>query len=165
MRKLLSILIVFSVLWSCKKTESAPSETTGEELVFQYQKLPQKASINPEATTIVETWEEFKALNTSMDVLYKATNTEDLALAIEDLIEKEKKLEAGQYPELFDNFQLKSRQRVLRTYLYKVKAAILENQPPTEPTVQMMDAYNAMRNQLNVIVNSQLDKKLILDEE
>lgn len=165
MRKLLGILVVFSVLWSCKKTEPAPSETSGEELAFNYQKLPQKANINPEATAIVETWEEFKALNTSMDVLYKATNNEDLALAIDDLIEKEKNMEAGQYPELFNTFQVKSRQLVLRTYLYKTKAAILENQPTTEPAVQMLDAYNAIRTQLNVIVNSQLDKNLILDEK
>lgn len=165
MRKLLSILIVFSVLWSCKKTEPTPSETIGEKLAFNYQKLPPKADINPEATAIVETWEEFKALNTSMDVLYKATNNEDLALAIDDLIEKEKNMETGQHPELFNTFQVKSRQLVLRTYLYKTKAAILENQPTTEPTVQMLEAYNAIRKQLNVIVNSQLDKQLILDEK
>lgn len=165
MRKLLGILLVFSVVWGCKKTGPTPTETDGEELVFNYQKMPQKSNMNPDATAIVETWDEFKALNSSVDVLYKATNNEDLALAIDDLIEKEKDLEVGKYPELFDNFQVKSRQRVLRTYLYKVKAAILENQPTTEPTVQMLDVYNAMRKQLNVIMNSQLDKKLILDEE
>lgn len=70
----------------------------------------------------------------------------------------------GEYPELFDTFQVKSRQRVLRTFLYKTKASILENQPTTEPTVKVLDAYNSMRKQLNVIMNSQLDKKLILDE-
>lgn len=165
MRKLLGILLVFSVVWGCKKTGPTPTETDGEELVFNYQKMPQKSSMNPDATAIVETWEEFKALNSSVDVLYKATNNEDLALAIDDLIEKEKDLEVGKYPELFDNFQVKSRQRVLRTYLYKVKAVILENQPTTEPTIQMLEAYNAMRKQLNVIMNSQLDKNLILDEE
>lgn len=164
MQKFFCALIFFSVLWGCKKTEPSTSGTNLGEIEFNYQKMPQKSNINQEATAIVETWPEFKALNASMDVLYKATNNEDLALAIDDLIEKEKDLEAGKYPELFDNFQVKSRQRVLRTYLYKVKAAILENQPTTEPTVQMLEAYNAMRKQLNVIMNSQLDKKLILDE-
>ncbi|WP_108424001.1 hypothetical protein [Flagellimonas amoyensis] len=165
MRKLLGILLLFSVLLGCKKTGTATEETAGEELAFNYQKLPQKAVINEKATAIVETWDEFKALNTSMDVLYKATNNEDLSLAIDDLIEKEKAMEAGQYPELFDTFQVKSRQMVLRTYLYKTKAAILEKQPTTEPAVQMLDAYNAIRKQFNVIMNSQFDVKLILDEE
>lgn len=126
--------------------------------------MPEKVSINPDATAIVEEWQQFKDLNASMDVLYKATNNEDLALAIDDLIEKEKKMADGEYPELFDTFQVKSRQRVLRTFLYKTKASILENQPTTEPTVKVLDAYNSMRKQLNVIMNSQLDKKLILDE-
>lgn len=166
MRKLLGILLVIVVLSGCKKSpESTTQEVDMTELEFQYQKMPDKAPINPEATTIVDGWEEFKAFNASMDVLYRATNNEDLALAIDDLIEKEKNLNEGNYPELYDNFQIKSRQQVIRTYLYKVKATISENQPTTEPTVQMLEAYNALRKQFNVIVNSQLDKKLILDEQ
>lgn len=165
MRKLLVILLVFSVFTGCKKTLDQSTESVNTEgLEFNYQKMPEKAAINAGATKIVEGWEEFKAFNESIDVLYKATNNEDLALAIDDLIEKEKKLENGEYPELFNAFQIKSRQRVIRTYLYKVKASIMENQPTTEPTIQMLQAYNAMRRQFNVIVNSQLDKKLIMDE-
>ncbi|MCB0371778.1 MAG: hypothetical protein KDD31_02080 [Muricauda sp.] len=166
MRKLLVILFVIPMVWGCKKAQEPVADTAAlDELEFNYKKMPSKAPINPEATAIIEGWEEFKAFNTSMDVLYKATNNEDLALAIDDLIEKEKSLEEGNYPELFNTFQIKSRQRVVRTYMYKVKASIMENQPTTEPTVQMLEAYNAMRKQFNVIVNSQLDKNLILDEE
>ena len=165
MRKLLVVLIVFSVLGGCRKTDEGTTENSGgEELAFEYQKMPERATINSEAAKIIEGWEEFKEFNASIDVLYKAINNEDLALAIDDLIEKEKELNKGHYPELFDTFQIKSRQQVVRTYLYKVKASILENQPTTEPTVDMLQAYNAMRKQFNVIVNSQLDKKLILDE-
>lgn len=166
MRKLFGILVVMVVLLGCRNSpESTTQEVDKMVLEFQYQKMPDKAPINPEATAIVEGWEEFKAFNASMDVLYRATNNEDLALAIDDLIEKEKNLNEGNYPELYDNFQIKSRQQVIRTYLYKTKAAISENQPTTEPTVQMLEAYNALRKQFNVIVNSQLDKKLILDEQ
>lgn len=164
MQKLLGILIFLSILGACKKVEKTTAEVENQDLEFNYQKMPDKIGINPEATAIVEKWEEFKALNSSIDVLYKSTNNEDLALAIDDLIEKEKNMADGEYPELFDTFQVKSRQRVLRTFLYKVKASILENQPTTEPTIAVLDAYNDIRRQLNVLVNSQLDKKLILDE-
>lgn len=164
MRKLLSILIMISVLSGCKKAEKTTAEVDTEALEFNYQKMPDKSNINPDATAIVENWQQFKDLNASVDVLYKATNNEDLALAIDDLIEKEKNMANGKYPEPFDTFQVKSRQTVMRTFLYKVKASILENQPTTEPTVKVLEAYNDMRNQLNVIMNSQLDKKLILDE-
>ena len=164
MQKLLGILIFLSILGACKKVEKTTAEVENQDLEFNYQKMPDKIGINPEATAIVEEWEEFKALNASIDVLYKATNNEDLALAIDDLIEKEKKMADGTYPELFDTFQVKSRQRVLRTFLYKAKASIQENQPTTQPVVEALEAYNNMRKQLNVIMNSQLDKKLILDE-
>ncbi|MBO0331178.1 hypothetical protein [[Muricauda] lutisoli] len=164
MRKLLGILVLFLVFGACKKTEKTTAVVENADLEFNYQKMPDKIGINPEATAIVEKWEEFKALNSSIDVLYKSTNNEDLALAIDDLIEKEKNMADGEYPELFDTFQVKSRQRVLRTFLYKVKASILENQPTTEPTIAVLEAYNNIRRQLNVLVNSQLDKKLILDE-
>ena len=164
MRKLLGILILIGVLNGCKKAEKTTVQVDGEALEFNYQKMPEKAEMNSEAVAIVEDWPQFKDLNSSIDVLYKATNNEDLALAIDDLIEKEKDLAAGKYPEPFDTFQLKSRQTVMRTFLYKVKASIMENQPTTEPTIKVLEAYNAMRTQLNVIMNSQLDKKLILDE-
>jgi len=164
MRKLLVLVVITSYLLGCKKTDTVATTTQNDDLEFNYQKMPDKAAINPDAAALVENWGEFNALNASIDVLYKATNNEDLALAVDDLIEKEKKLETGKYPELFDSFQVKSRQRVLRTYLYKVKASILDNQPTTEPTIQMLEAYNALRKQLNVIMNSQLDKKIILDE-
>ncbi|MEZ4810155.1 MAG: hypothetical protein R2819_07320 [Allomuricauda sp.] len=165
MRKLLYTAIVFSALLGCREKQEIASNDSGEDVVFNYQKMPERFTINPEASAIVEGWEEFKKFNESVDVLYRATNNEDLILAIDDLIEKEKLLAKGTYPELFDTFQVKSRQRVIRTYLYKVKSHILEKQDTTQPTIEMLEAYNAMRKQLNVIVNSQLDKKLILDEE
>ncbi|MCK0160946.1 hypothetical protein [Allomuricauda sp. F6463D] len=164
MQKLLGILILFSVLVACKQVEEPTAQIESQQLEFDYQKMPDKIEINTEATDIVEDWGQFKDLNASIDVLYKATNNEDLALAIDDLIEKEKKMSAGKYPELFDSFQIKSRQRVLRTFLYKAKASILENQPTTESIMEVLKAYNDIRKQLNVIVNSQLDKELILDE-
>ncbi|MFD2100522.1 hypothetical protein [Flagellimonas iocasae] len=164
MRKLLGVLVVFCILLGCKKKEETAQETETVNLEFQIQKMPSKLPINPEATAIVRNWKEFSTFNVSIDVLYKATNNEDLSLAIDDLIEKEKKMAEGKYPELFDTFQVKSRQQVMKTYLYKVKASILENQETTQPTIEMLEAYNALRKQFNVIVNSQLDKELILDE-
>ena len=164
MQKLLGILVLIALLSACKKAKEAPVEVNTEELEFNYQKMPEKFDINAEAAAIVADWPQFKDLNSSIDVLYKATNKEDLALAIDDLIEKEKKLAEAKYPDLFDTYQIKSRQMVMRTFLYKVKASIMENQPTTAPAIKVLEAYNSMRKQLNVIMNSQLDKKLILDE-
>ncbi len=165
MRKLSCIILVFVTLLSCKGDGSDTQNIADGELPFNYQKMPKKLTMNSEATTLVEEWAEFKALSSSLDVLYRARNNEDLILAIDDLIEKEKLLEKAVYPELFDKMQIKSRQRVFKTYLLKVKASILNNRDSTEPTIEMLEAYNAFRKQFNVLVNSQLDKNLILNEE
>lgn len=164
MRKLSCILIFFMVFLGCKKNGDSSSDIGNDELVFNYQKMPKKLTINPKATVIVEEWPEFKKLSSSVDVLYRAKNNEDLILAIDDLIEKEKLLEKGTYPEAFDKFQIKSRQRVFKTYMLKVKSSVLDNRDATQPTIEMLEAYNAFRKQFNVLVNSQLDTKLILNE-
>ncbi len=165
MRKLCYCIAVLLLLMACKNNNGTPDETQDEELAFNYQKMPKKLDLNPEATKLVEDWVEFKTLSSSFDVLYRARNNEDLILAIDDLIEKEKLLAASTYPGVLDDFQIKSRQRVLKTYFLKVKASILNNHDATEPTIEMLEAYNAFRRQFNVVLNSQLDEKLILDEE
>ena len=142
----------------------SPDQNSLDTLEFDYQKMPKRTGINPEATEILNEWSEFQDFNSSFNVLYKATNNEDLVLAIDEIIKKEEELAKSEYPETFDEFQIKSRQRVVKTYLFKVKASIVNNAETTEPTIEMIKAYNALRAQLNVLVNSQLDKKLILDE-
>lgn len=165
MRKLLCILVVFTAIMGCKETTDKNQDSAYQELIFDYQKMPKKAGLNAEAAETVEKWPEFRAFDGSFDVLYRAKNNEDLILAIDDLIDKENLLVKSQYPKEFDELQIKSRQRVVRTYLLKVKSHILNNSETTKPTIEMITAYNALRTQLNVIVNSQLDKKLILDEQ
>jgi len=164
MRKLSWISLLLMVLLGCKKKEDAAQDVEVEELVFNYQKMPKKLAINPEAMPLLEEWDEFKALTASFDVLYKAKNNEDLILALEDLLEKEGLLAKSEYPAIFDDFRIKSRQRVLKTYLLKAKSSVLEHRDTTEPTIETLNAYNAFCKQFNVIVNSQLDKNLILDE-
>lgn len=163
MRKLFGLLIALILLGGCKKSAGPATVQTNDTLQLEYQRMPEKLPLSPDSGPKVEAWEEFMALGKSMDVLYRATNNEDLALAVDDLIEKEKELAIGEYPEAFDTQSVKSRQLVLRTYLYKLKASIMENQPTTGPTIQMLEAYNAIRKQLNLIVKTQLDRKLILD--
>lgn len=161
MQKLLVPLLVLSLTTGCKKTVEVSTDLPTDTLEFQYQKMPEKVQFDPETATLVEDWEEFMAFGNEMEVLYKATNNEDLILAVDELIKKEKVLETGTYPEIFNDFRVKSRQLVVRTYLYKLKASLAERQPSTEPTLEMLDAYNALRKQLNLIVRTRLDDKLL----
>ena len=86
-----------------------------------------------------------------------------MALTIDDLIEKQKELVASEYPEKFDIPQIKSRQKVFRTYILKIKGDLYYYQNPEESIMQMFEAYNAFRNQFNVVVNNTLDTNLILE--
>lgn len=161
MRIVLEILLIFALLWSCKRGEEASQSQQPKTPIFQLQNRVPKFPLNPKATALVETWEAFVALEKSVDVLYKARSTEDAILAIDDLIEKESLLAQSSYPERFNTLPIKSRQRVVRTYLYKVKFSLLENQPATAAAVEMLQAYNALRRQFNSIVNNVLDSTLL----
>ena len=92
MQKLTCLIFLTIVLVGCKDGEKTTVEDTSQVQYFEYQKLPKKLEVNPEATAILNDWEEFKAFTGSLDVLYRATNNEDLSLAIDDLLEKEKDL-------------------------------------------------------------------------
>ncbi|TAI47285.1 hypothetical protein [Flagellimonas allohymeniacidonis] len=165
MQKLTCLIFALALFVGCKDKKQTTVENTSDTVYFEYQKMPKKLEINPEVAAILEEWEEFKAFSNSLDVLYRATNNEDLSLAIDDLLEKEKEWGKGTYPEIFDTFQVKSRQRVLRTCMLKVKASIINKTDTTQPTIEMIEAFNIIRKQFNIIMNSQLDTKLILDAE
>ncbi len=164
MERIILLVLVCTGFISCreKKPELVSNDTNSYELSTE--KWPEKLVINAEAQNILKEWSEFNALETSFDALYTVSNREDLSLDIEDLIEKQKALEASEYPDTFDRPQVKSRQKVFKTYMLKVKGDLFYRKDPQESVLQMINAYNAFRNQFNVIVNNTLDTDLILEE-
>ncbi|MEM1337001.1 MAG: hypothetical protein AAF717_05180 [Bacteroidota bacterium] len=165
MRKFVVFLAAFMLLSGCKNEgeQEGNSEQAAED--FSFRNMPKGVPIQQEALQILEDWQEYKGLEESFSVLKRASNTEDLELAIDDLIEKEAILAKGEYPVPFDQLQFKSRQRVLRTFLLKIKGNLEDRQDVEQAVVQMLEAYNAMKMQFNILTSSTLDKKLILDEE
>ena len=164
MQKLLIYFVLIGVVFGCKK-EVKPEVVDNSATQFvSFQNTPDTQKINLQAEGVLSAWPEFQALQNSFEVMYRAENNEDLVLAIDDLIEKEKGLRESTYPETFNKEQIKSRQKVLRTFLLKVKASLAESTDINEPIKQMLIARNAFRNQFNRIVSNKLDTKLILDE-
>ena len=129
------------------------------------QDFPEIIEIAPEVAVLMEDWEAYTAMETSFAVLKRATNTEDLKLAIDDLIEKEKALADSDYPSDFDKLQIKSRQQVFRTFLFKVKGNLMDNRAVDEGMEEMINAYNSYKNQFNILSGKVLDPKLILNEK
>ena len=146
---------VFILLGSCKQQENIAAVEEKAEVFFSVDSIPKPKELNEE---------EFIGLENTFESLYRVANREDLVLVIEDLIEKQKTLEASTYPATFDIPQIKSRQKVFKTYILKTKGNLEYRDGTKGSTIEMIEAYNAFRNQFNVIVNSRLDTLLIFSE-
>ncbi|MGB5667147.1 MAG: hypothetical protein WBM53_09885 [Maribacter sp.] len=164
MRKLLYIGTLLLVILSCReKTQETVSEDTSD-YELSTEEWPKKFMVNSTASKILNEWPEFNALEVSYDALYNIANRDDLSLNIENIIEGLKLLEDSEYPEQFNKPQIKSRQKVFKTYVLKVKGDLIYRLDPQESVLEMINAFNSLRKQFNVIVNNTLDTKLILDE-
>jgi len=150
---------------SCKERtqEVAADDTSGYELSTE--KWPNKLSVNSKVRAILGEWPEYNAMDVSFDAIYNAANIEDLRLTLENIIEEQKLLEDSEYPKEFDKPQIKSRQKVFKTYVLKVKGDLIYRLDPETSVHEMINSYNALRKQFNVMLNNTLDTKLILDEE
>ena len=164
MRYLWSFGILFCVLISCKRDQKSEEIVSDIGMEFNAEDLPKRVRMNAKSSAITKDWPEFVAFDTSFDAIYTAANNEDLILVIDDLLEKQKEWEKSTYPESFDKAQIKSRQNVLKTYILKAKSALIDRGDFTEPINEMIEAYNALRAQFDVIVNSTLDPKLLSDD-
>ena len=164
MGKILFLGAILLSLISCKEGNKGVDNEQAQEVVFNLKNLPNKTGINPEAKLVLKDWVEFNALETSFDALYKVQDKEALTLVVEDLIEKQKLLEASSFPEDFNVPQIKSRLKVIKTAILKTKFSLEYGVDTVEPATALAKAYNAFRNQFTVIVNSRLDTTLIFNE-
>ena len=165
MRKLWLFLLMIALAYSCKRGQNTEVAVGDADMEISAEDLPQRHAVNAKASAILQQWPEYVAFDNRFDAIYNVTNNEDLILLIVDLIEKQKQWEESEYPEEFDVAQIRSRQQVVKTYLLKIKSALDYRDDFTTPTVEMIEAYNGLRGQFDVIMNRTLDPKLFFDEE
>lgn len=164
MLRFILLLLICVGFASCQEKKAKLENSDISAYEISTEKWPKKSDVTVKAQDILKDWAEYNAFETSFDALYNVANRDDLMLTIEDLIEKQSALEASKYPEAFDKPQVKSRQKVFKTYMLKVKGDIFYRIDPQESVVEMINAYSAFRNQFNVVVNNTLDTNLILEE-
>ncbi|MGB5554883.1 MAG: hypothetical protein WBM83_09520 [Flavobacteriaceae bacterium] len=165
MNKILFYILLVLAFLSCNQTKENGVVEDALVVTISTEKWPKKANVEPGAQFVLKEWAEYNALDTSFDLLYTVENREDLILVIEDLIEKQKALEGSVYPELFDTPQIKSRQKVFKTFFLKVKGNLEYRLDLEEPVLETIKAYSDLREQFNSTVNNTLDINLILEEE
>ncbi len=164
MRTIRLFIVLALLLSACRGGGENQQSSNSAVVEIDVKQLPQRSAINPRATEILKDWTAFQEMETSFDALYRVANNEDLILVVEDMILKQNELETSEYPEEFDTPQVKSRQKVFKTFLLKLKAAVEYRSDVIPPAKEMLAAYNAFREQFNVTVNNTLNLNEILDE-
>ncbi|MEP2277933.1 hypothetical protein [Maribacter sp.] len=165
MSKIIFFLIIVTLVSSCKDTvqdKSTVREVRWEETTDS---LPKKTRVDAKAQTIINDWLEYNALDQSFDKIYTSEHIEDFQFLVDELIENQNKMELGEYPEKFNIPQIKGRQKLFKTYVLKAKGDLEYQQNPRESIIQMITAYNDLRNQFNVVVNNTLPDELLKNEE
>ena len=165
MGKTFIINMMLLLLISCQGEKNTTVTTDDSAFEISIEKWPKKSILSAKTQESLKDWTEFYALETSYDAIYTVKNTEDLKLVLEDLIEKQKLLQASNYPEALNKAQIKSRQKVFHTFILKTKGDLIYRIDVQKSALQMIDAHNAMLEQMNVITGNTFDLKTLLDEE
>tara|TARA_R110002051_G_scaffold260554_1_gene320345 strand:- start:5367 stop:5861 length:495 start_codon:yes stop_codon:yes gene_type:complete len=164
MNKIVVFVLFIAGCISCGEKKIEEVKEDGSKALVDLKKLPKKVNPSDEAILILKDWTEYNALNSAVNSIYNADTKEDLVVVLEDLIEKQKLLEKSVYPEAFNRPDIKSRQKVFKTYILKIKSNIEFDINPREAVIEMVRAYNAYNNQFSVVVSSALDTKILFDE-
>ncbi|MEN1785409.1 MAG: hypothetical protein AAGF77_09745 [Bacteroidota bacterium] len=160
-----SFIVVITLIIGCGKGKSEQATMATAEAALSFKNIPNALAFNSAVDSVMATWSEYQAMDESFAVLRRASNPEDAILALDDLIEKERAVANAAYPEAFDQIQVKSRQRVIRTFLLKIRNNLEDRRPIDSVMIQLADAHNALRNQFNIIMIDTLDIKKLLSEE
>jgi len=165
MSKIIFFLSIVVLAVSCK--DAAQDKSSIREIRWEEttDSLPQKSRVDAKAQTILNDWLEYNALDKSFDKIYTSEHIEDFQFLVDELIENQKKMEEGTYPEKFNIPQVKGRQKLFKTYILKTKGDLEYQQNPRESILQMITAFNDLRNQFNVVVNNTLPDELIKNED
>ena len=165
MHKLFIAVVVLFIVGSCRERVEKAVDQDASRFEIVTDEWPKKIAVDPKVNAILREWPEFIAMDISFDAIYNAVNREDLSLTIENIIEEQKLLEDSTYPKEFDIPQIKSRQKVFKTYVLKVKGDLTYYLDPTSSVHEMIEAYNLLREKCNGVVYQTLDAKLILEDE
>lgn len=164
MRNILFSLFILLLLSSCGEQlsniePSAPKETAQQKFRFNHSPI----DLTSKADSLVGAWPEFMAYEAGLDIASRATTTQDLKLALEQLSDQEFKLENSIFPASFNVPQIKSRLRVLRTFILQTEGAIAKNDSLQEPINKLLKADNQLRRQLNITLKIEENEKVVLE--
>lgn len=165
MRILSGLMLGMLMLMACRQAEPAASPAESHPAAGRDSlQPPATLALSAQAQAVIEGWAAFNNLQQRMETLFRTQRTEDLELLLEELVEACKELETSEFPEGFDRPSLRSRLKVLRTFLQKTQADLHYRLDPRESLYQVAGAHNAFRQQLNREAAVNLDPTIFDDE-
>jgi len=164
MAKFSVFLIVLLLFSGCNPKAEEAKETAQETSESGNRELPEPVQIDAGAREILDGWAEYNSLEDRMAILAAAGNEEEMKLLLEELNQICKRLEESKFPGEFEQPAVRSRLKVIQTYLGKLDAALFYRQDYREPLFELMVSYNALREQFNVIVRNTLSPELFENE-
>lgn len=164
MSKISILMCALLLVAGCKSREEPPVQSPGETVASGVLELPQPVRIDPRAREILDGWAQYQSLEERMAVLAEAGDQEEMKLLIEELNQICDQLDENPIPEVFDQPSVRSRFKVVRTYLGKLDAALFYRLDYQQPLFELMESYNALREQFNVITSSTLSPDIFEDE-
>lgn len=156
MSKFSWFLLLIWLLSACNSTAEQPEEASGLPEEIAADSPPELVVIRPEARVLLEGWPQFQSLEARMGVLREAKSREELKLLVEELTQICLQVEQNAIPEVLEKPSVRSRLKVVQTYLGKMDAALFYRTDTAEPLGELMVSYNALRQQFNVIVSNTL---------
>lgn len=155
----------FFLLLSCGDKQDASKESIANQaLNLDFSDLPTFKPLTPAVVAELENWPAFISFSDRMKAIFVVVSKPDLKLLVQELLEKETNLTQENYPEVFNIAAVKSRQRLVKTYLLKINAALEMQQDPRAPTLELLQAFNDLRLQLNIQKAPKLDLNTLKDE-
>lgn len=148
----------------CRSPDQKEALEAPSVIEEEIQALPDLVPLEPEAREILNIWPQYVSLENRLSTLPDVKNREEMELLLEELKQICKQVEDNAFPAPFEKPSVRSRIKVLRTYLGKLEAANYYRLDYQEPVSELMEAYNAIRQQFNVIVNNTLTSDVFENE-
>ncbi|MCV6630160.1 MAG: hypothetical protein OIF50_09900 [Flavobacteriaceae bacterium] len=135
--------------------ELGPKQTTTLKLGV-VKNLPKVLLLNVEVEKELKDWNAFKQLEDSFNTLYKVQDIASLKVFLEDMIQKEIALHTKDFPSNLNLPSVKSRIKVLKTLLLKIKNdtkdATIDEKVYDTNLKELVGAYNALRKQIDEVI-------------
>lgn len=157
-------LIFFLSVVAC---HNSPAKRAGDANVSSHWPMDSLPSIEvwqPTDSSWVSKTEGFTNFSNRLKDLNAVTSDPDLKMLIEELIEKERILETDTKEAPFDKPEVMSRLLVIRTFLGEIQANIENEQELRKPIQSLMEANNALQNQLSLQVKLEEAPQFQTDE-